>query len=93
MSVFVAFPFTTYDGSMEDLLGVEKAQKNTMTQTVKIDITQIEAYEQAIPLTEEFDEDNLISTEVFMRSGSSHLVAMPMEEFEAMLTKWMPRLH
>lgn len=85
---FLELPFITYDGKSQKITGADLSDVETLIQIRKIDITEIEAYEQAIPATHGFDESNIIATEILMRSGNSYVIDMPMDKFEKEVNKF-----
>lgn len=88
---FLEVPFLTVDGKEMEITGNDYKKAYTITHKRKIDVSRIEAYEQAIPATHEFDEGNLLATEVIMQSGAIFLVNMPMDKFEAAVNEFYVR--
>lgn len=84
---FLELPFTTYDGKTQEITGAKIADVDKITQKIKIDIFQIESYEEAIPATHGFGEENLIATSVNMKSFHTFLVNMNISEFEKLVNE------
>jgi hypothetical protein len=87
---FVELPFVTVDSDQRKAIGLHNGDINDLDQLIfkrKLDISSIEYYEQAIPETHTFALKNAIFTEVGTNGGHVFLVALPMEEFEAVINK------
>ena len=85
MAQFIEVFFITYDGKLRELINSDLSEVETLRQRRKLDINEIEGYEEAIPASHGFDKNNLIATEVFMKSGNSFVIDIPFDEFEKLL--------
>lgn len=79
---FHVFSFTTV--SHTDFLtdGVPSHFAERMNQRVRIDLSRVESYAEAIPEPLPYKEESLVATEVIMYSGTNMLLNIPYDEFD-----------
>jgi len=81
---FVELPTIAYDPKNQELFNKRPDECDLIEVIRKVMITCIESYHEGIPVSD-FREDNKIWTDVFMKSGDSFIVNMPLAEFEKLL--------
>lgn len=78
---FLKLPIAVYDKQVKNLTGKE----NIYDSWIKINPHQIESYRPTSPE----GEDDKETTSLFMKSGDSTMIQMPVNEFEELLNNFI----
>ena len=84
MRIYRELPVVTYNTKEQEITGKQPDECELMELSRFVDISQVESYQEAIPVSD-FREDNKIWTSVVMCSGDTFIVNMTYADFHKMI--------